>query len=151
MSANSISSRFWRSLGRKRISFLPGSIKRDYITLWRGLFKTLKYIQKVTSFNSVGILACKTVWSTVYSFSCTVVALEKGWNIPHSAALGIPTVRVTWTSSTSFDHVYLVLHKQHKSYIQLLYYASSLLFSTELSEMMSEYSWGWNVIGSSAF
>ena len=31
MSANSISSRFWRSLGRKRISFLPGSIKRDYI------------------------------------------------------------------------------------------------------------------------
>ena len=75
--------------------------------------------------------------------------LGKGWNIPHSAA--------SWdtdcpcTPSTLFDHVSFFLHEQDKSTIKLLYYASSLLFSMELSELMSQDSLGWNVIVSSAF
>ena len=52
---------FGEVLGEKLFKLNPEAIKRDYIKLWRGIFKTLKYIQKVTSLNSVGILACHTV------------------------------------------------------------------------------------------
>ena len=55
---------------------------------------------------------------------------------------GIPAVRVTCSPSTSSDHVYFYL-QQHKSTIKLLYYASSLLFSLDLSGLMSEYQCHW--------
>ena len=64
MSADSISKqvleKFWKSFGQKRISFLPGSVERDYIMLWRGI-QNFKIHTEGNKLNLVGILTCRTV------------------------------------------------------------------------------------------
>ena len=79
----------------------------------------------MTSLNSVGILPHSLIHITHFLPRC---GLGKGKNEIHPIlqALGIPT-----------DTHY---HKQQRSTIRWLYYASFLLFSMELSELMSEYS-----------
>jgi hypothetical protein len=115
-------SRFWRNSGRKGTTLRYG-----------GVFKSLKYIQKVTSLNSVGILIHIT------HFFLPRCGLDKGMKYtPFSSLSGY---RLSVLHPKHIVYLCLIfLHKQHNSTIQLLYYASSLLSSMELSEPMSEYS-----------
>ena len=72
-------SRFWRSFVQKWFNFFKNQSKG---TALRSPF------HKVKNINVVGILGCNTVRSTlhIFSFPSPVVAWEKGWDVPHSAA-----------------------------------------------------------------
>ena len=70
----------------------------------------------------------QAVWSTLHLFLVPLWLGKRDEIYPILQPLGIPTVHVTWTPCTSFDHFYFFWRKQHKSTLKLLFYVSYCCF-----------------------
>ena len=144
MSADSISKQVLEKVWTNNDFISSRSNRKGLHYAMEGYIQNFKIHTEGGKLNSVAILACHTVWSTLHTFF-----LGKG--MKYTPFCSLSGYRLSVYPKHIVWPCLFFLHKQHESTIQFLYYASSLLFSMELSELMSEHSWDWNVIGSSAF
>jgi hypothetical protein len=134
-------SRFWRSFRRKMSEFHPGAME--------GYIQNLKIHTEGDKLKFSWYSGLSHSLIHITHFFLSRCGLGKGMKHRPTPFCSFSGYRLS-VLHVPQAHCFF-LHKQHKSAIKLLYYASSLLFTMEWSELMSEYSLGWNVIVSSAF